>query len=564
MQMSLPTRLSRGSRLRPVRKNDRGFVLALNALCLTVLMAVGGFAVDLGSWYLSASRLQRAADAAALAGSVYLPNDFAAAKRAAEENLANHAAQTKVVSITQSAAQPTMLRVSLEETVQNSFVSLLGHKSQRIARTATGEYRPYVPMGSPSNVLGVEPDIRTFPQWEKDTIVGKQSSYWLNIVGGNTPKGNGDRYSGGSCSGGADRCDSSAPIPTGNQDYSPDGQAYVVRIPDGVTGNLEIQAFDPVFAYVNDYCTQNTLDGANDYSPPGTNLYRKGNSEPACTGDQSTDTSKPAPDTTFQLYTPEGTNGGSRPVSTGTCSAKTYEGYKGRIVDKVRPGSSRYDPDFVAAFRKWTPVCKLSIGAGYPPGDYVLRVSTTLNSNGLNRFALRTAIMSSPTTVDDSRTSQLSMFSKGRLVVYAHDNSSDVMFYLARIHSGAAGHDLTLTLFDIGDAAGGASLSVVPPDEATNNGSPLENFTGCMYTRPGSSTLQPTGTGCGITGMSSGSYNGKIVSIRIPVPAEYRCNDSSSEGCWVRMRLNYGAGSVQDTTSWEVSLNGQPLHLVPN
>lgn len=535
-------------------------VLVFCALILTVLLGIAGFSLDLGNWYLHALRLQRSADAAALAGSVYLPNDFGAARAAALDNLARNNASHLNPVITQSASNPTMLKVSLSETVPTYFVGLVGVRPIDMDRTAVAEYRPYVPMGSPSNVLGTEPT--NLPQWEKLTSRGMQSHYWLNISGGNTPKANGDRYSGGNCSQTADRCSSGPAVPDGNTDFSPEGQAYVVRVPEGVTGNLQIQAFDAGFAYVNDSCTQSTLNNANNFSPAGTNLYRSGNNEPACTGDQSTNTALPAPDTTYELFTPETSPGGSRRINTGGCTPRTFAGTKDNIAPLVNPGSAQYNATFTGWFRKWSTLCTITIGASNPAGDYVLKVSTNLNANGLNRFALRAAIMSTSTTVNQAQTSKISLFAKGRLVIYAHENTGNVEFFLARLNSATAGRDLTLTLFDIGDADGGASLSVVPPPDATNDGSPMTNFGNCTYTPPGSTTYKPTTSTCGINNMTSSVFNGRITNIRIPLPDEYRCNDSDVNGCWTRMRLTYGAGGVQDTTSWEVALNGNPLHLV--
>ena len=544
-------------------RGDKGFVLALNALFLVVMMGFGGFSVDLGNWYLQSVRIQRAVDSAALAGSVYLPADFATARRVANDSLKANGMSDLPVSIEQSSAHPSMLKVKLTKTVRNNFIVVFGFSSLTMSREAIGEYRPYVPMGSPSNVLGVEPHSTN--TWEKVTQIGRQSRYWLNIVGGNTPKANGDRYSGNNCSATADRCNASNPIPNSNLDYSPDGQFYVVRIPNTVTGTLEVQAFDAGFAFVNDSCTQSTLNGANAYSPAAyPNLYQSGNTNPACTGDQSTDTNQPAPNTTYELWTPDSNVGGSRKISTLQCGGVTFAGYRGNIVDKVNPGASSYDPTFTSWFRKWTPVCRLALGSTYPPGDYLLRVSTNLNSNGLNRFALRAAITNSSGVVNTVESAKVSLFAKGRLVVYARENTGDVMFYMARIQSGAAGASLSVTLFDIADAAGGASLQLLPPDDATNGGSALTAFSGCTYVPPGRTSAQTTGSGCRILNMTSADYNGRIVTLNVPIPLEYRCNDTSTEGCWTRLRLTYGAGSVQDTTSWEVSLNGQPLHLVVN
>jgi Flp pilus assembly protein TadG len=52
-------------------KADGGYVLIMTALLLLPLIAFTGFAVDVGSWYAQGVRMQRAADAASLAGVVW-------------------------------------------------------------------------------------------------------------------------------------------------------------------------------------------------------------------------------------------------------------------------------------------------------------------------------------------------------------------------------------------------------------------------------------------------------------------------------------------------------------
>ena len=45
-------------------RDERGYVLVLLSVCMSLLLGVAGFAVDLGSWYREASRMQNAVDAA--------------------------------------------------------------------------------------------------------------------------------------------------------------------------------------------------------------------------------------------------------------------------------------------------------------------------------------------------------------------------------------------------------------------------------------------------------------------------------------------------------------------
>src|SRR5438477_11739066 len=60
-----------------------GFVAVWMGLMLVVLLGMGAFAVDVSYWHYSQTRLQRAADAAALAGAVSFPGDLTKANSAA-------------------------------------------------------------------------------------------------------------------------------------------------------------------------------------------------------------------------------------------------------------------------------------------------------------------------------------------------------------------------------------------------------------------------------------------------------------------------------------------------
>ena len=55
-------------------RRDKGYILVQFALLLVPLLLMVGFSVDVGYWYNRASDIQKAADAAALAGVVWLPD----------------------------------------------------------------------------------------------------------------------------------------------------------------------------------------------------------------------------------------------------------------------------------------------------------------------------------------------------------------------------------------------------------------------------------------------------------------------------------------------------------
>src|SRR5438093_12481667 len=64
-------------------RDDRGQTLVVVALLLTMLLGFVGLAVDVAWYELNMIRMQRAADAAALAGVVYLPTNVSGAVTAA-------------------------------------------------------------------------------------------------------------------------------------------------------------------------------------------------------------------------------------------------------------------------------------------------------------------------------------------------------------------------------------------------------------------------------------------------------------------------------------------------
>ena len=521
--------------------------MPLFGLMLFPLLGAAGFGIDLGNWYLHSLRLQNAVDAAALSGSTFLPNDYPEARDTAKESLErNNFDSTKAV-ITQSGVRPTEISVKMGETVKSHVIQVLGITEVRIDRKATAEYRPFVPMGSPSNVVGKEPDT----PWETS---GQSNKYWLNIAGGASYKSNGDRWSGGACSNSTtDRCSQATPAPFGNSDYSTEGQIYVVRVKPGVSGPLRLQAFDPAFVAVGDTCTSNF----GSLAPGPNNRYAQGTTSPYCTGDQMLGASTTPTDTKFELWTPADSSGGSKPISTSTCKAASFDGYNASLQTKMSN-----DPNFKNYFRQWVTLCDLQIGSGWAAGDYLLHVTTPQNEGGMNRFALRAGVMTSGNTIDLTKSKNVSVFSKGRLVLYALDQSSNVNFYLARINSGAAGHTMTVTLFDIGDAANPVTVRILPPPDAKDGTKTMTGFNGCTYQRPGTNYFQNTPVLCGINNMTSATYDGKIVNIQVPIPDDYTCEDANPDACWTRINVAYSSGSVTDTTSWEVGLDGQPVHLV--
>jgi hypothetical protein len=72
-----------------------------------------------------------------------------------------------------------------------------------------------------------------------------------------------------------------------------------------------------------------------------------------------------------------------------------------------------------------------------------------------------------------------------------------------------------------------------------------------------------TAAGCSIPGMTSGTYNGRLVTMTIPIPADYTCTFAATDGCWIKVGMTYNSGAQpNDTTTWSATLTGDPVRLV--
>ena len=227
-------------------KGEKGYVLIMAALLLLPLLAFTGFAVDIGSWYTYANRMQRAVDAAALAGVVWMPNDEKAEQVALETAKANgfdDAATNVQVTITPVGNR--RLRVYIHDTNVNRYFSSLFVNAVDIERQALAEYVQSVPMGSPDNSLGNDPE-----KWGASGY--NRPNYWLNVASPLSSKVNGDQYTAGDCNGTFTGCSNSSASGV-NLNYSEDGYFYRLTVDTKpASGDLRVQAFDPAFLQVGD------------------------------------------------------------------------------------------------------------------------------------------------------------------------------------------------------------------------------------------------------------------------------------------------------------------------
>jgi Flp pilus assembly protein TadG len=113
---------------------EHGVTLVFLALVAVVLAGLVGFAVDAGRLFVARAELVRAADAAALAGVVDMPDLARAQATAVQYVLANDPQATATVE--QPGGEPR-LRVTVSKRVEMTFMRVLGIPSVTVRATAT-------------------------------------------------------------------------------------------------------------------------------------------------------------------------------------------------------------------------------------------------------------------------------------------------------------------------------------------------------------------------------------------------------------------------------------------
>jgi Flp pilus assembly protein TadG len=553
---------------RRARPDERGFFLVFLAVLLTTLLALAGFAVDFWHWTHEGSRMQKAADAAALAGSVYMPENpggiaFTTAKQIASRNGFTDGAGDVVITA-KKGVRPNQLNVTIKKTVANYFGTLVGANTTTIVKHAVGEYERSVNMGSPINQFGNDPE---------STAAHGTSQYpdfWANVFGPRSSKAKGDAYQGNVCTGSTDNCSGS------NVDYDPLGYFYGLEVKPGAVGPLEVDVYDPEFAHVGDNCgNTNNLAGAAALPPNFNPLFPVAN--PAvryaidatsryCSGDMyysDAGENNGPPWTTYFLRSPDDTP--NDPTNNPVVCSVNFPGYNANLVTALQaliPQTGAPDL-FVKYFRQWYRVCTVN---SPETGTYFLQVETakkadgtpTPQGSGANRFAIRAGLQG------NFATPNLRVFGEARIGIYANAPAANTTFFLARVLPGAESRNLVVNFFDTGDAAAAGTLTVLPPPDSNVGAS----FPGCTYTPPpGTSTGPPWGTftntqsGCRITNVSSATYNGQWIQFKIPIPDNYDCSFDDPNGCWTRINFAFPS-NVQDTTTWTARIEGDPVRLV--
>lgn len=477
--------------MRPIRrkstrtpKRDKGFVLITQVLMLGVLITMTALAVDVGSFYNRATDLQKAADAAALAAVVWMPDNHptatSVARDAAKQNGFTHGVNGVTVNVATVPGNPRQVKVTVTDpNVPTIFGKMITDRIS-MKRSAVAEYVLAVPLGSPDNKFGNQ----------GTPVSPSDPNLWAAINGPYTAREQGDPF--------ATRCTNSSSATSctsSNPDYRNTGYTYAVEVPpSGVGRELTVEVFDAGFYH----------------GSLGT-----GTGDTRLVGSQG-------PPMRFELFEADSTplDNSDNPTLNGRCTTGP-----GRLTLAAGASASTYR-------QKWATLCTFT---ALRSGVYPLQVKSGNISgqpeqgNATSHYSLRSSLSGGG---DQPR-----IYGIGDMSIYT-GNSGTSTFYLAEVDSIHAGKTFEIELFDPGDgSSGNYFLEILKPDGTVAT---------CRYTNA-AGNFGSTGT-CRIQTRVNGAptpniYNGKWLTIRLDLPPTYSCTN-----CWWKVRYDVTGSPTDRTT----------------
>ena len=546
-----------------------GQIVVIFALMLTVIIGLVGIAIDTTYAWRESLRVQRASDAASLAGVVYMPGCFdaasgpncgtynatAVAKTSAGQNGFPVATNTVTAS---KGATPRELDITITTSVPTFFSRIFGINSWAVSRSSKAVYVTPVPMGSPLAYYGTYQlcDAQTAvpgctAQVVPTGVVVGSSGFSQGFFG--AIEGEGSNTSTG---------DAFAPYynanPTLNSAYNSAGYEY--DIVANSTGTVYL--YDPMF------CATAT---------------KQDNSGHSGAGDHWLGTPVPV-STYYIMYDTQGTplttaDDGPAVANSGNTYANQNQVDESAEYGGVAAAGNQYtysdsgagipsgatDCQSNLAHNKW--VSFSGVTAGH---TYRLMITTTDQSNlAANRNQNFENMFSIAVSGANNE-----IHGNGSMESYANISSGSQEFYLAQIDRLAgAGKTVEIDLFDPGDTNSASWVQIEPDSSSaaiawkpatfsyTSTNGRSNASTNCVQTHGGAGTPP---AGCTETsGTNSSFYNNAWVSIFITLDTSYGLPDPPpsliNSGWW---KIKYTVNSGNDTTTWQVAIRGNPVHLI--
>ena len=538
-----------------------GQIVVIFALMLTVLIGLIGIAIDTTYAWRESLRVQRAADAAALAGVVYMPGALTTAQSEATASAKQNGfplAGTYNTTISATAApDPRELDVSLSTQVPTFFSRIFGINYFPVTRSSKAIYVTPVPMGSPLAYYGVYQlcpvSGACIAQPSPTGMTVASQGFYGGISGEGSNNTNGDAFA----TYFTNRDTSSTP----NSQYKSDGYRYGIV---GGTTSGTAYLFDPMFCAT----ISKTGAGSGGHAGAGDHWLGPASTAPTATNPPSTyyilwDTHNlPLAPAVWTIAAEDDETGASqfavdKSSTYGNGGSATYTSYS----DGTAPPSSVADCSTNAHHNKWVTLGAVSAGETYSlqitttkPGS----IPTNQNESFQNNFSI--AVSGTGARV----------YGNGSMETYANIDSGSQEFYLAQIdRTAGAGKTVEIDLWDPGDTSAAAWLQIEPDSTSSASAWQPTTFsytadngrsnasTNCIQTHGGSGSAPP---GCSETSSTNSSfYNGAWVTIRVALPTSYGDPSLVNSGWW---KIKYIVNGGNDTTTWEVSIRGNPVHLI--
>jgi hypothetical protein len=516
---------------------EAGYVMPMSALLIIPLMIFAALATDVGAWYIKADQAQRAADSAALAGTVWLPDQAAAETIALDVAARNGFRDPAWVALNGGTANATVdvpglaadggLRVDIS-TDSPSFFGSVVLDSVEIERRAVAAIRSPVRMGNPSNGLGTG-------NLDSSELGIPPDGVWLSVNGWCQDHQQGDPFSvgfyGTQTAGGSFNNACAGPNLGPNPTMNPSGYTFVVDVPPSA-GAVALEVFEP--GLCTDADTTDLLYSAEDNFGNGPRLN-------------------------FRVFANDNTelnhadNLGTTPVydhlfATTDCTGGSGAGGRWYTMYTVPSGSA-------------------SEGLWYVQAN--VRQNTT--EGDLNSFAVRarpvadTQLCTSMLTATCPDLYALDWLSLYRPSFGGVSSGQPAEFFLAEVGDEHAGSAVVVTMFDPGEGMDNVQFLDPAGNEVDFEFRLANCSVGQICSDPTNwpETSNASADTCAgpvpCLDVTSARFQDDWIVITTQLPAGYTCGNQ----CWWKVRYTPRTGvSVTDRTTWSVSVLGGPVHLV--
>jgi Flp pilus assembly protein TadG len=360
--------------------------------------------------------------------------------------------------------------------------------------------------------------------------------FWGAIFTSGGWRENGDRYAPSYIGNGT-----GAPSGSGNPDYDANGYDYLVE----VGGSGDIRLFDPIFC----------ATGSNGHG----GLFGAGDhwTSPTANGGAANFTGGPV-GVTYTLYDSKGTpanpgDDGSPVIAPlvydpGTKTLGDFSGAFGTPDNNQDP--DRQDCATNPAHNAWVKLNNLPLNAGV----YRLNVNTSLDPSNLQTGAENLFSIWVQGSGGNAR-----VYGSGRMAAYTNLDAGNQTFYFSQIEKVHAGKQLEIQLFDPGESSGNAFLRFLNPDGNNYHYATFDWVADDGRHAEGVTELQTAING-------AAQFNNRLVTITIDLPSDYGSvglnppgDITTEEGWW---QIEYNINAANDTTTWQVTIRGNPVHLV--